>query len=135
MNFNGQAFERQDIGHVERNEKWILAARDAPLAAADVAREFRLLRGQALVKWTAKLFMGGGEQGAAAAERAHVVAQYFAFPFRIEQVLPALGLVGGLDEIGVGENAEVNHVDRNARAIGGELGCSGARHSAACRMA
>ena len=72
---------------------------------------------------------------APAAERAHVVGQDLALPPRVEEVLPALRLLGGLDHLGVDEDAVGDHVDRHAGAVGRERAPPAGPRSAAPRTA
>jgi hypothetical protein len=112
-----QPLELEDVGQREREIERILSAGDARIVAAQVPVHVRLLLGQLLVKPLAEVLHGDHEEDRAASQRAHVVAQDLALPPRVQDILPALGLLTGLHHVGVDEDAVGDHVDRHPGAV------------------
>ena len=48
-----------------------------------------------------RLIHDGGEDGETAAQRPHVVRQYLALPLGVQQIAPALGLLGWRHHVGI----------------------------------
>src|SRR6185312_12538738 len=92
----------------QRQVKRELPARDATLRLALIAREDRRIGSDLVVEIFAERAIRDKIPEVAAARRTHIVSQYFAFPFGIGDVGPALRLVGWLDETRVDEDAVWN---------------------------
>jgi hypothetical protein len=69
-------------------------------------------------KAAAEGLVGDHEEHRPAAERAHVVGEDLALPPRVEQILPALRLLGGLHHLGIDEDVVGDHVDGHAGSVG-----------------
>src|SRR5258708_6550701 len=95
---DGQSFQDGQVGQSERNVERKFAARDAALALAEFPRNVQALRRELFLIVATEGGVGRVEQHAAIAEKALIVRIDLADPFRVQQIVPALRLVGRLDQ-------------------------------------
>src|SRR5262249_35697313 len=107
----------QAIRQIDRE----LTARDPSFIRWNLAAELEVLLGKFIQEIAPELLLQDVKQDPAPTKRAKIVAQDLALPFRIGEILPALGLVLRLDQPRVDQDAVDDRKYRQTDVVGFEL--------------